>query len=349
VRVVSEMGDLRLITSAYPGKCRVCKTPHDKGGQVWWRKGEKGVVCWACKPNVAPERVSAPTPSPSMDSWLPPAPTTRRRMIVREFDSWRAYVEKADADKSKTDFCSATDTSRPEWHGTASFKQAKDMALNGWSGIRAEVDALVENIEHAVMPNLAPAFTSYFDVSGGMVDVGRFMDGEPECMVETRLVEMAKPGKVVTVLVQGFYSSASEEDQIKARGAAVVALVDAVEKMQHATEIYVEYTFSKKLCHLVKVKGAGEALDIDTLMFILAHPSAYRRISFGVQEGEPAGLGCGPSGSYGEPNDLTQGERVGASIQLDTLRYDTPTMDSKEWIREQLVNVGLIRGEEGNG
>lgn len=269
-----------------------------------------------------------------------------RGLIVREFKSWADYVAKADQSKV-SNFCSSTDRTRPDWHGTESFEQAKNMALNGWSGIRAEVDALVENIEHAIMPNLAPAFTSYFDVSGGMVDVGRFLDGEPECMVETKLVEMAKPGKVVTVLVQGFYSSASDEGEIKARGAAVVALIDAIEKMQHSTEIYVEYTLSERICHLVKVKGAGESLDIDTLMFILAHPSAYRRISFGVQEGEPAGLGCGPSGSYGKPNDLTQGEKVGASITLDTLRYDTPTMDSKEWIREQLVNVGLIREEEG--
>lgn len=336
------MGDLRLITSAYPGKCRVCKVEHRKGANVWWRKGEKGVVCGACKPNVEPKSVpAAPKPTPAHNA----TPVPPRGLIVREFTSWPAYVAKADESKI-SEFCSSTDTSRPKWHGTKSFQEAKDMALNGWSGIRAEVDALVENIEHAIMPNLAPAFTSYFDVSGGMVDVGRFLDGEPECMVETRLVEMAKPGKVITVLVQGFYSSASNENEIKARGAAVVALIDAIERMQHSTEIYVEYTFSKRICHLVKVKGAGEALDIDTLMFILAHPSAYRRISFGVQEGEPAGLGCGPSGNYGKPNDLTQGGKVGASITLDTLRYDTPTMDSKAWIREQLVNVGLIR-EDG--
>lgn len=338
------MGDLRLITSAYPGKCRICKAEHRKGSQVWWRKGEKGVVCGQCKPNVEPE---TPRPVPSSPKPVPTPSYVSRGMIVREFGSWQEYVEKAEASKAVSEsFCSSTDTSRPEWHGTKSFREAKGMALNGWQGIRAEVDALVENMEHVILPELDPAFTSYFDVSGGMVDVGRFLDGEPECMVETKLVEIAKPGKVVTVLVQGFYSSASDEEQIRTRGAAVVALIDAIEKMQHSTEIYVEYTLSKKICHLVKVKGAGEGLDIDVLMFVLAHPSAYRRISFAVQEGEPNGLGCGPSGSYGKPNDLTQAEKVGASITLDTLRYDTPTMDSKVWIREQLVNVGLIREEQ---
>jgi hypothetical protein len=340
-----------ILESKFAGKCRVCKTPHAVGDRVFWTKAVRGVTCMSCHASSSPAPSPNPWPAPSAprkDIETPsPALPPSSGMIVREWKSWGEYVQFAkDSHGRDNNYFSASDRSRPDWHGTKSFEDAEKMALGGWQEIRPEVDALVHNIETTIMPTLGQAFTSCFDVAGGSVDIGRFLDGEPECMVETKLIDIAKPGKVVTVLVQGFYSSASDTKEIKARGAMVVALIDAIERMQHSTEIYVEYTYSKRICHLVKVKGAEDMLDIDTLMFILAHPSAYRRISFAAQEVEPGGLGCGPSGNYGKPNDLTQGERVGAAIKLDTLRFDTPTMDSKEWIREQLVNVGLVR-EEG--
>lgn len=357
------MGDLRLIYSSYPGKCRVCKTPHAKGGAVWWRKGEKGVVCGACKPQ---ERTNAPTPAPTLTTtkrttYVPPKNARSRyakkpdsNRTVRRFESWSEYVGYVESETVKRVGRVGRASMEPksyaggEFFHTGSLPEALTMAREGWTEPRAKVDALVENIDSAIIPTMRPAFETYWDVSGGSVDVGAYLSGEPECMIETRLCEIAKPGKVISILVNGFYSAVTKESDITTRGAAIVAFIDAVERMQHSAEVWVEYPFAG-ISHLVRVKAAGERVDIDVLMFILGNRDAFRRVNFAAQELEPNGgrdLGCGKNHNYGRPMTLTCVEETKANVTLETLAYGTPTMDGKVWVKEMLVNVGLIR-EEG--
>ena len=97
------MGDLKLITTAYDGKCRKCRAGIRKGERVWWQKGTKGVLCIDCKADTAP----VPSPAPITTS----EPTTRvssahvpkgnyrtevqGKRIVRIWDSWDAFVESS--------------------------------------------------------------------------------------------------------------------------------------------------------------------------------------------------------------------------------------------------------------
>ena len=353
------MGDLRLITSAYPGKCRVCGTPHQRGGQVWWRKGEKGVVCGACKPHLEPE-TPRPEPTTPKPTYEPPRaarskyakqPTPGR--TVRKWDSWSEYLGYVESNLETVKRVGRASQEPKSYAGgqffhTANLTEALSMAREGWDEPRAEIDALVENIEDKIMPVLTPAFTMYRDVSGGSVDVGAFMSGEPECMIEMQLCEIAKPGKVISILVNGFYSAHTSEADITTRGAAIVALIDAIEKMQHSAEVWVEYPFTG-ISHLVKVKAAGESVDIDVLMFILGNRDAYRRVNFAAQELEPRGgrgMGCGDSHSYGSPMTLTCVDETKANVTLETLVYGNPCEDGEVWVREMLVNVELIREEQ---
>lgn len=353
------MGDLRLITSAYPGKCRVCKTPHSKGSQVWWRKGEKGVVCGACKPQ---ERTNQPAPTPVAPkpvtlTYEPPVAARSQYgkqpapgRTIRRFESWGEYVGYVESNLETVKRVGRCSLESKHYGGgrffhTDSLESALSLAHQGWNEPRAEIDALVENIDEKVMPVLEPAFRSVYDVSGGSVDVGMYLSGEPECMIDMRLCEIAKPGKVISILVSGFYSAHTDGKDITTRGAAIVALIDAIEKMQHSAEVWVEYPFTG-ISHLVKVKAAGESVDIDVLMFILGNRDAFRRVNFAAQELEPnggRGIGCGDDHSYGSPMALTCVEEVSASVALETLVYGNPCEDGETWVREMLVEVGLIR------
>lgn len=349
------MGDLRLISSAYPGKCRVCKTPHAKYAPVWWRKGEKGVVCGACKPQ---EGAKSPVATPSPQSPVPARsgpPVGKddgRKMVgnrtVREFGSWTEFVEYGELHADPYGLSHQTDQGL-EWHGTGSYAEAVTLAKRGWSAIRPEVNALVDQIDSVIAPALVPAFVNYFDVSGGMVDVGRYLNGEPECMIETMLSPVAKPGRVVTILIDGFYSGGVNSGDIKERGVAIVALIDALEKMQHNTEIWWETSFDGKgnLTYLVKLKGAEDSLDIDALMFAIAHPSAHRRIDCAAQErkGENREFAVGKGNSWGYPAGLQMGEYVGAAIQLPRLEWGSDTVKGAVWIKKVLAQFGLIEEE----
>ncbi len=347
------MGDLRLITSVYPGKCRKCGLAHRKGDQVWWRKGEKGVVCGACKPQ---ERPNVPAPAPSAPKPAP-APDDGRKIIggrtVREFQSWNEWVDYADSHKNPRESSHSNDMGE-KWHGGKSFADALSLARHGWQEVRPQVDALVDRIDAVIAPVLEPAFVNYFDVSGGGVDIGRYLNGEPECMMETKLATVAKPGRVVSILVDGFYSSGIGSADIIRRGCAIVALVDSLEKLQHNTEIWLEMSLRsaidrKPITYLVKLKGAEDALDVDMLMFAVANPASYRRIGFAAQErvGENREFRAGESNNYGGPDGLKMGEYVGAAISLERLNLRDETRDAEVWIKSKLSEFGLITREEG--
>ncbi len=273
-------------------------------------------------------------------------PNTGTTHTVREFDSWQHFVNVA-ASFEHIGQSSHTYKAGYAWAGTDSYEEAIELARDGWGEARKDVDALVEKLESVITPTLQPAFESYFDVSGGMVDVGRFLDGEPECMVETRLVKTAKPGKVISILINGGFLSDIDPAAIKLRGAAIVGLVDSLEKMQHSTEIWLEVTgvsqTGRKVTQLVPLKQAADSLDIDTLMYAIGHPSRHRRLTFAMRYAD----GRTPGGKFAsEPNECQ--ERVGASLSLDVMRARdfTGIEQAEEWIIAQLSEFGLVK-EEG--
>lgn len=279
--------------------------------------------------------------------------------VIREWASMREYVQTA---KDAPIYYTKSKDGGVAFEGDTCWQDTVTVADNGYVAIRPNVEALTERIAAHIAPSLQPAFTPYFDVSGGMVDVGRFLDGEPECMVETKLIEIAKPGKVVTILVHGgMLGKVKTTDFIK-RGVAIVALVESLERMQHSTEIWLEVSSSREdhitprngpvLTHLVKLKDAGEALDIDSLMFSVAYPGRHRRISFAIRELEAVGFAkrvgvTRHDGGQGATVPLTCQERVGADIVLESLStFSKVTSNAEVWIKDQLADIGLLR-EEG--
>lgn len=343
---------MALMASKYAGKCKKCGTRYSVGDQIVWTRAT-GALCVGCG------QVGTPAPAPEAPTAVSDGPTVLPRQSgegthsVRIWESFADYVESAKSVKPQAgEGCWYT--AKPQFYGTDSWDDAVKLADNGWAEVRPQVDALVEKIDADVAPMLRPAFESYFDVSGGGVDVGRFLAGEPECMVETRLVKVAKPGRVVTLLISGGFLAAATQDAVIERGCAIVALVDSLEKMQHGTEIWLEMSCAREfggrvdkmpvLTHLVKLKSAEDALDIDMLMFAIAHPSRHRRITFAMRRGEPS------MGEYGVPYEattvLTQTDRVNASLVLESLSYAGKTITGAEWVRERLSEFGLV-AEEG--
>lgn len=336
-------------------KCRQCGRRNAVGENVWFTRGVRGVLCTACKGQEGANTPGA-TPRPVPPVAVRSSKDDGRKMIgdrtVREFGSWRAFVDYADSHQISDGGTHLSDSNEMgvKWHGTSSYREASDLARNGWAGIRPTVNALVDKIDSVIAPVLTPAFVNYFDVGGGGVDVGRYLGGEVECMLETRLIETAKPGRVVTILVDGFYSSGVDSDDIVKRGAAIVALVSALEQMQHVTEIWWETSFSGRgnLTYLVKLKSAEDMLDINGLMFAIANPAAHRRINVAAQErpGENVEFSVGKGNSYGRPDGLKMGAYVGAAIELPRLEWGDETVQGEVWIKKVLAKFGLVE-EEG--
>lgn len=260
-------------------------------------------------------------------------------------DSWAAFVGAAqDIGERRPD---ARGWRQPPqnrddgWYGTHTWEEALTLAAEGWDEPRPEIERIIEDIKDEVRPLLADTFRSDFDVAGAGVDIARFLEGEPECMVQLTPVKIAQPGRVISVLMNTGARAGVTPATIRLRGAAVCALLELLELLQHSTELWVETTAKREgegtATILVKVKAAEDKLDIGKLCFALCNPAMHRRLCFARREALGFAQGLTQGGSIG----LTQQEAVQANVVLDlVLRREVQAPAA--WVRERLVEFGLI-------
>jgi hypothetical protein len=264
-------------------------------------------------------------------------------MGTHKFNSWHDYVLAANEPRSTKHEYRDSETHKADksWDAGLGLEGALEMAVNGWDSIRPNITKLTDSITDDLKDTLMDTFRSVYDVAGSTVDIGRYMAGEPENMVTVLPVQESTVGRVVTILVNAAFNCGVDAVDIQRRGVAICALVECLALMQHETEIWSEMTVTADgLVHteLIKLKAAGDPLDIPELMFCIAHPASLRRVSFRYMEtlDDMKRIGAG----YGSPHNLTCGELVGANIKLDQLYggFD----DAEHWVREHLLKFGLL-------
>lgn len=260
----------------------------------------------------------------------------------------------------------ARDTHNASWAGSASLDAAASLAREGWAEVRPDIDAALSGILPRLEEVTRRRITRLRSVAGGSVNVARMMSGDPRCMVRSRIVAQPTTGPLVRILVNGSASSGVSTDRIMKRGAAVVALVEAISLCGANSTVTVAFPGSgsggkRMFVSFVQIKGEAGALDINALMFALAHPSMLRRIMFACWETEPIevrrvqGFGNGKDGfmGYGRvvrfdemPDELLSNYvvKVDAPSGYETIRPET---DPIKWIDQTLTGIGLIT-KEGN-
>lgn len=209
------------------------------------------------------------------------------------FDSVMELAEQAKAathdnpDKHGRDWISFAKVGR-DWSGLRHSNEALTLARDGWTEHLAET---LELVEHAVSKvereDTFPAFLPAFDVSGAEVDVARYLDDEPECMIDYPLTEIVKAGKVITLCASVAYSGAIDSEDIIARGRVIAALALALERCGYGCEIWTDATMAEdlgrkgdRISARTMVKGARDVLDEAKILYALAHPSMLRVLSF---------------------------------------------------------------------
>lgn len=202
-----------------------------------------------------------------------------------------------------------------EWSGSDTFADAVDMLQNGWDEHRAAVEFAVSTVadDPSIEEMMATRFGWTHDFAGGMVDIGRYVVGEPECMIAPMMVEARQPDAVVRIMLNGSASAAVKTHVLVQRGIVVAALVDTLQKLGRGVEVWWTCQSSRRgarHANAVMVKSVDEPLDVDDLLFVAANPAMLRRFGFALWECESPetrtahdfGLG------YGKPTDLTRDE-----------------------------------------
>ena len=269
---------------------------------------------------------------------------THGKIRIEEFNSFGEYIRLAKGNPSPQ----SSNGNSESWAGSASLEDACNLALHGWDEVRPEVDNLLTDLE----PRLSEAFGEYFvtrhDVAGSFVDIGAYVTGEPECMVEFVPEPDSRMGRVIKIVVAGTASASIPAEWIRKRGIAVLALVDVIHKMGLGIELWwdesIEGSGSSLHCTTVKLHDSAEPLDINTVMFALAHPSMLRRLQFSVQEQSIKAKEQGVPHGYGRPTELHSPKLTDYDVIVEKLQDGSGDIIQNpfEWVATTVKGLGLI-------
>jgi hypothetical protein len=247
----------------------------------------------------------------------------------RVFDSWAEFV--AYAERSGLDGYASQrrghggkvllpELPRVPWEGTRTFPQAMALAREGWTDALGLVADVTRAIETDVQPMVKNRWASKYDVRGSSPSVSRYVDGRPKNMRRRVRVQVPQFERPVRLLCSGAYSSGVDTSVIVQRGAAMIALVDAVRRAGRPVEVWLDYRFRHRrdvdetLSYQVPIMRAGQPISPGILQFAIAHPASLRRVCFAAMEGET--------------DALRQKFRIGGTYATPAQRHEVPGLDS---------------------
>lgn len=271
---------------------------------------------------------------------------------LEEYDSLAECLDYAGSNASPK----SSDKFRgSDWAGkTETLREAVTLGHQGYDEIRPQVEEMFTQLESQLASRIESAFQTRYDFTGSVVDIGKFLTGEPECMIDFVPEPSSRMGRVVKIIVNGSASSRISPDDIIRRGVTVCALVDAVHKLGMGVEVYAEFPTNdtgvndrkgKVHTSLVKLHDSQQMLDINNLMFALCHPSMLRRIQFScleMTEWEPAKRLV--QGGYGYPAALECADRVGADVRCELLQSGNGDIvkNPVEFVMSTLSGLGVL-------
>lgn len=173
-----------------------------------------------------------------------------------------------------------------DWSG-GGWREALKHARYGWP---EGAEMARKHIDKFRLPPIeAPYANTYNDVTGAYVDIGLYVSGEPECMVDFR--EDKRHARYATIHVSVSASAGTIPEKLVNRGLAIAATVDILESRGIRCEViaydpcYGSDDKGRVISNAgVMVKHANAPLNLDTLTFAVANPGFLRHLLFAHME-----------------------------------------------------------------
>lgn len=274
--------------------------------------------------------------------------------VIKPLHSWQEFLEASRRPPSLS--YGSGRNAETDWAG-ATFEGAQALAIDGWHVDLPDADVAVGELrERAGLSRTVTALEPTWDVTGSEVDVGVYLSGVPECMVDAVPRTTSVRGRVVTFLVPATYASRTPHHYVTNRGLALAALCSAIIAVGHSVEIWSGYAANLpgtgRFSAVARVIAAGEPLDIGRLCFATAHPAMLRRLWFSVLDAEDREFALRlVLENYGKPpfsckaSDLPPGVADPYVFPyLDDLESQWRTLeDALKWSRATFEDLGLLR------
>jgi hypothetical protein len=178
-----------------------------------------------------------------------------------------------------------------EWAGTRNMQDALHKLRYGWEEM-AELMHL-DGAARMVQRPIEGEFDIVRDTSGGTVDMGAYVSGVPENMLN--FVSAPRPRRTVNLLYNVSATGGADTSYLKERGMQVTAICDYLERSGYRVRVDVAdsaygYSSSRKgpaKCSSWNLtfcaKDYTEQLDFGRIGFMLGSPAMLRRIFFGIE------------------------------------------------------------------
>jgi len=283
--------------------------------------------------------------------------------IETEYASVAELVEHGQAPCDMPDYRRASqDTTCPEsWDYGVGYQGALELVKTGWVQGAEKMRTLADAMYEKIAPQVTTWHETEHAISGACVDVGAYLTGAPECMLEFKPTERAgAPPVDIVVSICASYKVTAE--QICNKGAAILAAIDVLEQRGCAVSVRAEFTtcyttkssrIPYRLSYVIILKRPGEVLDVDAMAFVLMHPAMSRRLIFAAMEHAPAMyrkvLTVTLEGAYGRvqahPNYSTNDNTIYigpiSHSQIGMRHWETPKL-AVDSVLKYLKPTGLI-------
>ena len=189
-----------------------------------------------------------------------------------------------------------------------------------------------------------------FNVCGDSADIDRYLYGDPECMIDYVDVPQARMGRVIRLLVNGSVNSGVTANEILERGVIVCTLIDVLNRMNVGVEVYLENCTKvgdDRHSILVHLHSSEQLLDVNNLMFALAHPSMLRRISFSVMEKSKwrhAAKISQKGGGYGQSSSCQLDKHLQADVVMQNFEFGSGDFadNAMAYVMSTVQGLGLV-------
>lgn len=241
-------------------------------------------------------------------------------------------------------------TESGEWYG-GPWDDTYSNARYGWDEHLAKTLALAEETVTTVETTTeVDDWCPVWGVSGAVPDIGAYLAGEPECMIDYPPSKTTKAGRIVTLCASVAYSSRVSPESLVKRGMSVTAFALELGRLGLGVELYADFSVAddatgtgKTATFRTLLKSANDLLDPSRILFAYAHPGMLRVLSLAAMHGMPpdyqAALHVGVS--YGKPapppEDLPEG-----TIYLPEVRTSTDIPDADVLLERYLRELELI-------
>lgn len=225
-----------------------------------------------------------------------------------EFDSLKEFYEYVcNTPLNETFRWSTLSSSKPNhnnWSGTSTFEEAAELLKNGWN---AGAKDLTQKLKMAEMQkDVQMQYRNVLSMCGYQAIVPLYLNGVPQNMMNKKMTPVKQ--KVITVNKITCCSAAISSETLKAESIKCFQIIKKIEASGIRVNLNLVIS-TGHACVKIRLKSAGEKLNISKLAFPLVHPGMFRRLYFRFIETYPT-MPASMRFGYGHVPDESQFKEV---------------------------------------